>query len=138
MAHAGLRKWPTYHRGLARCGLLQGRCGPSCQKIDELAQLQTVSVRQPQVVKPRTQALIATGSTTIGKRAWENLHFVWRNKGLRFDLLRFRKSFAFWSWSTGTCDPASILKIICTIVVVCSLVGTFVMFYEEDTSPLPG
>ena len=38
-------------------------------------------------------------------------------------------------WSTGTCYPASILKIICTIVVVCSLVGTFVMFYEEETSP---
>ena len=31
----------------------------------------------------------------------------------------------------GTCYPASILKIICTIVVVCILVGTFVMFYEE-------
>ena len=27
----------------------------------------------------------------VGKRAWENLHFVWGNKGLRFDLLRFRK-----------------------------------------------
>ena len=26
-------------------------------------------------------------------------------------------------------------KIICTIIVVCSLVGTFVMFYEEETSP---
>ena len=30
------------------------------------------------------------------------------------------------------------LKIICTIVVVCSLVGMFVMFYEEKTFPLPG
>ena len=59
-------------------------------------------------------------------------------KGLRFNLLRFRKSFAFRSWSTGTCYPALILKIICTIVVVCSLVDTFVMFYEEETSPLPG
>ena len=49
--------------------------------------------------------------------------------------LRFGKSFAFRSWSTGTCYPASILKIICTIVVVCSLVGTFVMFYKEETSP---
>ena len=51
------------------------------------------------------------------------------------DLLRFGKSFAFQSWSTGTCYPASILKIICTIVVVCSLVRTFVMFYKEETSP---
>ena len=66
--------------------------------------------------------------------------FFWRNKGLRFDLLRFRKSFAFRSWSTGTCYPASLLKIICTIVVVCSFVGTFVMymFYEEETSSLLG
>ena len=34
---------------------------------------------------------------------------------------------------------ASILKIMCTNVVVCSLVGTSsVMFYEGETSPLPG
>ena len=55
--------------------------------------------------------------------------------GLRFDLLRLEKSFTFRSWSTGTCYLASILKVICTIVVVCSLVGTLVMFYEEETLP---
>ena len=34
-----------------------------------------------------------------------------------------------WDLLSGV-DP----KIICTIAVVCSLVGTFVMFYEEKTS----
>ena len=38
------------------------------------------------------------------------------------------KNFAFRSWSTWTCCLASILKFICTIVAVSSLVGTFVMF----------
>ena len=34
-------------------------------------------------------------------RAWENLHFVWRNKSLRLGLLHFRKSFPFGHGALG-------------------------------------
>ena len=49
----------------------------------------------------------------------------------------FKKSFALRSWSTGTCCPTSILKIMCT-AMVCSHVGTFVMFYEKETRGVAG
>ena len=68
------------------------------------------------------------------------------NKGLRLDLLRFRKSFTLRSSSTGTCYPGSILKVLCSkrlalYGVACSLVSTLVLFSNCDSdqvSPLQG